>query len=94
MWALPYILGKVWTTDGFYRETRNNMEKRRAEGCIAVDMECASVMAAAQLILEAYDMTTEAVCAKLMWILGQTTDRNWVEELFYTPVAYDILTGK
>ncbi len=46
--ALPYILGKVWTTDGFYRETRNNMEKRRAEGCIAVDMECASVMAAAQ----------------------------------------------
>ena len=45
---LPYVLGKVWTTDGFYRETRNNMEKRRAEGCIAVDMECASVMAAAQ----------------------------------------------
>ena len=45
---LPYVLGKVWTTDGFYRETRNNMEKRRADGCIAVDMECASVMAAAQ----------------------------------------------
>ena len=45
---LPYVLGKVWTTDGFYRETRNNMEKRRVEGCIAVDMECASVMAAAQ----------------------------------------------
>ena len=45
---LPVVLGKVWTTDGFYRETRNNMEKRRADGCIAVDMECASVMAAAQ----------------------------------------------
>ena len=45
---LPHVLGKVWTTDGFYRETRKNMEKRRAEGCIAVDMECASVMAAAQ----------------------------------------------
>lgn len=45
---LPYVLGKVWTTDGFYRETRGNMEKRRADGCIAVDMECASVMAAAQ----------------------------------------------
>ena len=45
-------------------------------------------------ILEAYDMTTEAVCAKLMWILGQTTDRKWVEDLFYTPVAWDILTGK
>ena len=42
---LPYVKGRVWTTDAFYRETRNNMEKRRADGCIAVDMECASAMA-------------------------------------------------
>ena len=45
---LPYISGKVWTTDAFYRETRGNMEKRKADGCIAVDMECASAMAAGQ----------------------------------------------
>jgi len=45
---LPYVKGRVWTTDGLYRETRNNMEQRRAEGCIAVDMECASVMAVAR----------------------------------------------
>lgn len=45
---LPYVKGRVWTTDAFYRETRNNMEKRRAEGCIAVDMECASAMAVGQ----------------------------------------------
>ena len=44
-------------------------------------------------VLEAYDMTTEAVTAKLMWILGQTADRRRVEELFYTPVACDILAG-
>lgn len=42
-------------------------------------------------VLEAYDMTTEAVAAKLMWILGQTRDRAEVERLFYTPVARDIL---
>ena len=42
-------------------------------------------------ILEAYDMTTEAVVAKLMWILGRTRDRKEVERLFYTPVAKDIL---
>ena len=42
-------------------------------------------------VLEAYDMTTEAVAAKLMWILGQTRERNEVERLFYTPVAKDIL---
>ena len=42
-------------------------------------------------VLEAYDMTTEAVVAKLMWILGQTHDRQTVKQLFYTPVAKDIL---
>nr|WP_326184940.1 asparaginase [uncultured Oscillibacter sp.] len=42
-------------------------------------------------VLEAYDMTTEAVAAKLMWILGRTRDRDEVERLFYTPVARDIL---
>lgn len=42
-------------------------------------------------VLEAYDMTTEAVTAKLMWILGQTKDRAEAERLFYTPVARDIL---
>ena len=36
-------------------------------------------------------MTTEAVAAKLMWILGQTRERREVERLFYTPVAKDIL---
>ena len=36
----------------------------------------------------------EAAVTKLMWILAQTTDRAWVEELFYTPVACDILMGR
>ena len=42
-------------------------------------------------VLEAYDMTTEAVTAKLMWILGQTKEPKQVAKLFYTPVANDIL---
>lgn len=42
-------------------------------------------------VLEAYDMTTEAVVGKLMWILGQTKEKAQVEKLFYTPVAKDIL---
>lgn len=45
-------------------------------------------------LLEAYDMTTEAVVAKLMWILGQTRDPDTVRELFYAPVANDILYRK
>lgn len=46
--GLPYVLGKTWTTDALYRETRANAEKRRAEGCVAVEMECASAMAVGQ----------------------------------------------
>lgn len=45
-------------------------------------------------LLEAYDMTTEAVVAKLMWILGLTRDPETVQRLFYTPVASDILYQK
>ncbi len=45
---LPYVKGRVWTTDAIYRETRANMEKRKADGCLAVDMECASTMAVGQ----------------------------------------------
>lgn len=42
-------------------------------------------------LLEAYDMTTEAAVAKLMWIMGQTHDFDEAERLFYRPVARDIL---
>ncbi|MBR5343467.1 MAG: asparaginase [Oscillospiraceae bacterium] len=42
-------------------------------------------------VLEAYDMTSEAALAKIMWILGQTKDAEEVARLFYTPVAHDIL---
>lgn len=45
---ISYIRAKTWTTDGVYRETRANMEKRKSEGCAVVEMECASVMAVGQ----------------------------------------------
>ena len=43
--GLPYALGKTWTTDAVHRETRGNFEKRKSEGCISVEMECAAVQA-------------------------------------------------
>lgn len=42
---LPYMLGKTWSTDAFYRETEGNFEKRKADGCISVEMEGAAVQA-------------------------------------------------
>ena len=42
-------------------------------------------------LLEAYDMTTEAAVAKLMWILAQTNDPREIRRLFCTPVSHDLL---
>ena len=43
--GIPHVLGKTWTTDAMYRETRANFEKRKAEGCISVECECAGLQA-------------------------------------------------
>ncbi|HEL0710744.1 TPA: nucleoside phosphorylase [Streptococcus equi subsp. zooepidemicus] len=42
-----YTLGKTWTTDGIYRETRDKMIQRKQEGAICVDMECSAIAALA-----------------------------------------------
>ena len=42
---MPYTFAKVWTCDAFYRETPNRTDRRRKEGAIAVEMECASMAA-------------------------------------------------
>ena len=46
--GVPVITGRTWTTDALYRETYKNKELRKGEGCITVEMECASVMALAE----------------------------------------------
>lgn len=46
--GLKYEVGKTWTTDAFYRETRGKVVKRRTEGCLTVDMECSALMAVAR----------------------------------------------
>jgi len=43
-----YVLGKTWTTDGLYRETLAKVQLRRAEGCLAVEMEAAAFFAVAR----------------------------------------------
>lgn len=43
--GFPFVMGRVWSTDAFYRETRSQVSARQQEGCIAVDMELAGVQA-------------------------------------------------
>src|SRR5262245_38873715 len=46
--GVEYISGKTWTTDALYRETPERAKQRRAEGCVAVEMEAAAFFAVAQ----------------------------------------------
>ncbi len=45
---VPYEVGITWTTDAFFRETRNKIARRKAENCITVEMECAALLAVAK----------------------------------------------
>jgi len=46
--GVPYVLGKTWTTDAFYRETPARVRRRRLEGCLTVEMEAAALFAVAR----------------------------------------------
>lgn len=45
---MDYLLTKTWTTDGFFRETKGKFALRKAEGCLAVEMEAAAMFAVAR----------------------------------------------
>ena len=54
--GVPYVSGRVWTTDSMLRETAGLVAKRRAEGCIAVEMEVAGVQSVCDFYnMELYD---------------------------------------
>ena len=44
----PYLMGKTWTTDGYFRETLQKREIRIKEGCVVVEMEAAALFAVAK----------------------------------------------
>ncbi|MPY95663.1 MAG: purine-nucleoside phosphorylase [Acidimicrobiia bacterium] len=45
---VAHQLGLTWTTDGIFRETRDRIARRRAEGCVTVEMEAAAFFAVAR----------------------------------------------
>ena len=59
--GVGHVEGRTWTTDAFYRETDVLCRKRRAEGCIAVEMEVSAVQAVADFYgLELYNFLYRA----------------------------------
>ena len=46
--AVPYFVGRTWTTDALFRETRSRVARRIDEGCAMVDMESSAFIAVAR----------------------------------------------
>lgn len=46
--GVSFLKGKTWTTDAVFRETAQKVKKRRAEGCLTVEMEAAALFAVAR----------------------------------------------
>lgn len=47
--GLSYAECTTWSTDGFFRETKEKVAYRKSEGCSVVEMECAALASCAQL---------------------------------------------
>lgn len=59
------------------------------EGCDFSVYEVGHIYHNHPLILEAGNMTLEAISAKLMWALGQTKELEKIRELFYRRINFD-----
>lgn len=75
---VPYVKGRVWTTDSIFRETRGLVAKRQAEGCLAVDMELAGVQAVCTFLgYELYDfLQVGDVLDSSEWSRGDLSNAN------------------
>ncbi len=65
------LVGRSWTTDAIYRETRERVARRVAEGCITVEMEAAAFMAVAKYRKVSF--------AQLLYAGDSLAGENWEE---------------
>lgn len=86
---VPHLSAKVWTTDALYRETRNRVDRRVQEGCVAVEMEAAAFMAVARYRKISF--------AQLLYagdsLAGEVWDeRNWMSHTDARVAMFDLAT--
>ncbi|MBO2516838.1 MAG: phosphorylase [Clostridiales bacterium] len=76
--GIPFVQGRIWTTDSMLRETVNLVNRRKAEGCIGVEMEVAGVQAVCDFYgFELYDFLASGdVLAEGDYDTGGLSDAN------------------
>lgn len=73
--SVPYEECRTWTTDGFFRETKEMTEYRRSEGFSVVEMECAGLFACAEFRKVNFGMLL--FTADSLADTSAHDDRNW-----------------
>lgn len=76
--GLSYEECITWTTDGFYRETKEKVTARREEGCVTVEMECAALAACAKF--RGAHFGQFFFTADNLSKLGEYEERGWGEQ--------------
>ena len=88
---VSYRIGRTWTMDALFRETRGKIEQRVAEGCLTVEMECSALIAASRLHKVKFGQYLEAaddVCGN-QWDRRELSDIEKMElreKLFWLSV--------
>lgn len=77
---LPYVECVTWTTDGFYRETKEKIAYRKEEGCTVVEMECAALAACAEF--RGIDFGQLLFTADTLANVDAYDERSWGEDCF------------
>lgn len=88
----PYVVGKTWTTDAFYRETLDKVRRRVESGAIVVEMEVAALLAFAQFrqipyahfLYAADDLQSE------QWQSRNLSDQGLSSSQRYMELAFEI----
>jgi uridine phosphorylase len=88
--GIAHVVGRTWTTDAFYRETRARVDRRIAEGCVVVEMEAAALFAVAryrEVTLGQMLMASDSLAGQVWDDRRGTPAQNAREMLFHAAAA-------
>lgn len=84
--GVAHVVGRSWTTDAIYRETRDRMARRVAQQCVVVEMEAAALLSLAryrEVVLGQVLMAGDSLAGDAWDDRGWMSDREARERLFW-----------
>lgn len=83
---VAHLVGRTWTTDAIYRETRKKARQRIEEGCVVVEMEASALFAVAQyrdVVMGELLLAGDSLAGDTWDHRGWTTAHSAREKLFW-----------